>query len=728
MRKALPRVRTNVLAVRIEKMRRDDSEIQARLGYWELLELSRLQPQRFPRVREQYLTELQRAEKDAFIQDAAVTPFSLQLWTQNSDMRFQPMPITEERPFYETLSPSQPRIREEKPIEENDFGPAPAPELSSVGRELSRDQALQLPLDSCLFVSAPPGSGKTHFLLDRLEALIQRGEVRYPAHEVLVLSFTRATVSEILARIEERIARGAPPNLRYVQVRTFDSLATAWLLEDSEPTDLPKGYKARIRFFVATLRGELPPNLKEQLRLVRYLVVDEVQDLAGVRGEMVLELANHVLGQGGGLLALGDPAQAIYDFDNDGGLTGVEFIQRLIALLGTRLKTASFPTYYRYRNPQLKDMVGMLRGCFGEDGLGAPTVDLVRWWTQRTPSRTLDWLQDAAETRPIAVLAHNNLEVAQLYRWARDHQIPVQLKNVANQWPGWLARWVGELDVAKASIGQLRQIWKQRVAERTEITFDEAVDFLKKEGILGRGDVLELEDVRAAVQERSQRRLRPQRGLLITTIHQAKGLEYDTVAVLESGDPNVAGDPSALRRIYVAATRAREEVVRLERDRRVFPRDGRKAPFNHFHRYRSGINEFLLEGIEDTYSLFKLADCPATISPASWERHLKMAQEGWWDCYAGMTGTVEMRWGKRAESTLTVPQLLPADELREDLGQLVRGFGIFPEGIIRAPVLDLVTVAVPPDCHTGGRAGVMLVPWTFGWAQVVDRGDGQYGQ
>lgn len=77
-------------------------------------------------------------------------------------------------------------------------------------------------LDQNILVLAPPGTGKTHTLIERLVSALDRKPHVVDAGELLVLSFTRAAVGEIRERIAKAIADGAPSRLRYVQVRTFD--------------------------------------------------------------------------------------------------------------------------------------------------------------------------------------------------------------------------------------------------------------------------------------------------------------------------------------------------------------------------------------------------------------------------------------------------------------------------------------------------------------------------
>ena len=61
----------------------------------------------------------------------------------------------------------------------------------------------------------------------------------------------------------------------------------------------------------------------------------EIEDLVGVRAELVLALVRRLHANGGAVCLLGDPAQAIYDFQaSDSDITSAEFLNRVQSILG----------------------------------------------------------------------------------------------------------------------------------------------------------------------------------------------------------------------------------------------------------------------------------------------------------------------------------------------------------------------------------------------------------
>jgi len=68
------------------------------------------------------------------------------------------------------------------------------------------------------------------------------------------------------------------------------------------------------------------PHAAETLRKVRWLLVDEIQDLVGVRARLVVLLMRKVLASGGAVSLFGDPAQSIYDFQVQDGWNSARFL------------------------------------------------------------------------------------------------------------------------------------------------------------------------------------------------------------------------------------------------------------------------------------------------------------------------------------------------------------------------------------------------------------------
>lgn len=163
------------------------------------------------------------------------------------------------------------------------------------------------PAERCR-VLAGPGTGKTTTLAGKVAWMAD--VLGMEPESLLVLSFTRKAVAEIRGKVAglTDVETAKAINDR---VRTFDSWCTK-LLEG--PMGMTKEqlrgmrYASRIEEVIQRLIDDASP-----LAGLRHVVVDEYQDLVGVRADLVLQLVDSLPG-GCGVTLLGDPCQAIYDY------------------------------------------------------------------------------------------------------------------------------------------------------------------------------------------------------------------------------------------------------------------------------------------------------------------------------------------------------------------------------------------------------------------------------
>ena len=165
------------------------------------------------------------------------------------------------------------------------------------------------PDTSRLLVTAGAGTGKTLVLVHRLAKLVSQGRLA-AGSEVLLLTFTRAARGELKRRVEEMTGP-----IRFVRATTFDSFVTRQLEEmDPEGPWKTKGYDERIAAFTEILE-RLEENQFPLTKRVRHIFIDEIQDLVGIRANMIKQL---LVQTDCGFTLLGDPAQGIYNFQEEG--------------------------------------------------------------------------------------------------------------------------------------------------------------------------------------------------------------------------------------------------------------------------------------------------------------------------------------------------------------------------------------------------------------------------
>lgn len=428
------------------------------------------------------------------------------------------------------------------------------------------DEQLRLveePADAHLLVTAPAGSGKTLSLIHRLAHLIEEEELE--PSELLVLSFSRAAVGEVRKRL-----RAFGTAATHVDVRTFDSYAT-WLLSEVEP-DGPwqgQGFGARIREATRLINDD--SDAGELVGEIRHLVVDEIQDLVGERAELVLALLGTDLE---GFTLLGDPAQGIYGFQLDDPHQRLEGAARLYAEIRGRFRDdlveVSLMGNFRAREPEAKAALG-----FGDQlgAVDAPFAEIQRGL--RTVLMAGDSLGTIDQAAPIlsrmagstAVLCRSNDEVLLTSRRLHDLDVPHRVQRSAQDRviPSWVGSLYLELDSKQPKKSEALDVLRN-----AHVDPEGCWELLRHITPGRRGETLDL----AAIRQRLIRGDLPDEltqrlpeGLVVSTIHRAKGLEFDQVIVVDPGDAP-ENDPiehaERARLLYVAMTRARDLLIKVK--------------------------------------------------------------------------------------------------------------------------------------------------------------------
>ncbi|WP_313622033.1 UvrD-helicase domain-containing protein [Achromobacter sp.] len=196
-------------------------------------------------------------------------------------------------------------------------GPASAEDASGDAPE-GQDAVLNEPPEARMLVDAGPGTGKTHVACARVSSMIRDG---IPAARIWIISFTRTAVVELRNRIAG--ALDDPSDACAVRIATLDS--HAWALQSGFVSEavLSGSYDQGIAQTLQRIRED--EDVAEYLLRLGHLVIDEAQDIVGVRAELTLAIVD-ALGPECGVTVFADEAQAIYGFtedtppgENDGG-------------------------------------------------------------------------------------------------------------------------------------------------------------------------------------------------------------------------------------------------------------------------------------------------------------------------------------------------------------------------------------------------------------------------
>nr|WP_171397515.1 UvrD-helicase domain-containing protein [Streptomyces asoensis] len=438
---------------------------------------------------------------------------------------------------------------------------------------------VEQPWDARVLVTAGAGAGKTHTLVRRLDALCGHDDPdeALEAAEILVLTFSRAAAREL----RERIARHGE-RARRVRAQTFDAWAYGVLLQahpDGEwgavGFDERIGAAARAIEEGALEAGDAVPPA--------HVVIDEVQDLVGGRRELVETLLDRYQ-DSCGFTVVGDAAQSVYGFqiedlaeraDETGRffdwLRG-SYPDELVELRLTRNFRAVTPEarIALAHGPRLQQVADADEAATAYEELRELLLDPANDLGDLTDPFTLDGLRAFPDT--CAILTRDNRQALVVSGLLHEHGVEHRLRRPLEERP--VPYWVAELLRRTEATGLTEERFRSLLAE-IPLPYEPDATVLwtvlrRAARSAGRG-VLDLERLLRSVADGRfpDEAADPETArIVVSTVHRAKGLEFDRVIVLTP--PTVAElrkqykdelDLSAeARALYVAMTRAREDL------------------------------------------------------------------------------------------------------------------------------------------------------------------------
>ena len=451
-----------------------------------------------------------------------------------------------------------------------------------------------------VLVLAGPGSGKTRVLVHRIAYLIRVR--RENPRGILALAYNRHAAVEIRRRLRELIGDDA----RGVMVFTCHALAMRLVgASFSGRANLLKegDFQEVLRQATSLLRGEgLPSEEADEHRArllagFRWILVDEYQDIGLEQYELISALAGRTIAEEDdrlSLFAVGDDDQNIYAFNG----SSVEFIRRFEADYGAR--PAFLTDNYRSTGHIIESANAVVQPARNRMKAGHPiTIDRHRakepqggGWSERDPvargrvqilpagKNPISQAQIAvAELRRLSDLDSNwkwssCAVVAREWRYldpirslCEIEGIPVELAN--EDFSGFwhlretraLRRWLDERGSRLVRSGELtRWLNRQPAGPWFELLKAAVAEY----DIETSGAETSLDFFLEWLAEWGREFRRRQEGLLLTTAHRAKGLEFDHVIVLDGAWHRIGRgeDRDAPRRLYyVAMTRARQTLT-----------------------------------------------------------------------------------------------------------------------------------------------------------------------
>ena len=463
-----------------------------------------------------------------------------------------------------------------------------------------------------VLVLAGPGSGKTRVLVHRIAYLVRVR--RENPRSILALTYNRHAAVEARRRLEELIGSDA----RGVYTMTCHALAMRILgvsFEEAAANPSHEVFNNILREATQLLRSDesaASVTREQMLGGLHWILVDEYQDIGRPEYELIAALAGRTLAEDDArlnLFAVGDDDQNIYAWKG----ASVRFIRRFAQdyrareeylvenyrssghiidaanrciepaserlkqdhrlRIDSRRKTEPPGGNWARRDDLAKGKVQVLGVAGGQLAQAVAAVEELKRLSVLDP----DW-----QWKRCAVIARNWADLDPVQSACTVHGIPAQSGREEHS-SFWRARetqrLLQTLEAKGTSTIETQDI-RRYCSELAEDPWSRLVAQALEELLLEEDDssVLPITYVRNWLGEWSKEIRRRQHGLLLTSAHRAKGLEFDHVVILD-GRWNVTSngeDAGTPRRLYyVSMTRARETLalMQLEDAGRPDPRD-----------------------------------------------------------------------------------------------------------------------------------------------------------
>lgn len=405
-------------------------------------------------------------------------------------------------------------------------------------------------------VCAGPGSGKTRVLVHKLACLLIEEDVK--SEELLMLTFSRAAATEFAVRLRD-LLKGAA---RFVEIRTFHSFCFDLLgrygsLSESEGVVAEAAEKIRA--------GEV-----EASRIAKtVLVLDEAQDMSASEFDLVEALLEH--NETLRIIAVGDDDQNIYTFR---GASSEHFRKLLTKYEASHHQLLdnfrSTPEVVRLSNEWARQIPNRLKTDAGRAvRQSGGFVRVVSHNTNSVVAPAVEALLKDHPTGRTAVLTRTNSEAREACSRLLARKVPArliqeerhvspalvrELYRVLDYFRRRLAR-DGGANVISDNLWDVMMSHLKKTCSQSAV-YDRCVALLKKfnSSVMGARYLSDLETY-LWESDLDDGREADQETILVSTIHKAKGTEFDNVCLVLGS--RSSDEESYLREVFVGITRAK---------------------------------------------------------------------------------------------------------------------------------------------------------------------------
>ena len=406
----------------------------------------------------------------------------------------------------------------------------------------------------CIVVAAGPGSGKTRVLVHKLASLLLLEDVKH--EQLLMLTFSRAAATEFKQRLMKLIGNAA----HFVEIKTFhsycfDLLGRIGNLEDS------RNVVSKAAEMIC--QGEVEPNKIGKT----VLVIDEAQDMGAEEHALVKALMTN--NEEMRVIAVGDDDQNIYEFrGSDSGYmyrlaqeSGSTFVEMTENYRSARQPVDFANGFLKNIHKRIKStpIISMRK----EKGW----VEVIRYQSEYMYQPLVENLLQHRDKGTSCVLTQTNEEAVILMALLRKHGINSKLIQSMDGLRFWnMAEMRYFLRYINKRIKTpliTEELWEE-AKHNTFSTYDRSLSLMYVKRCVEQFEQTNktkyFSDFKEFVFESSVEDFCDVSGadVVVSTIHKAKGREFDDVYMLISD--NYVKDAHLMRRYYVGITRAKNRL------------------------------------------------------------------------------------------------------------------------------------------------------------------------
>lgn len=406
----------------------------------------------------------------------------------------------------------------------------------------------------CIVVAAGPGSGKTRVLVHKLASLLLLEDVKH--EQLLMLTFSRAAATEFKQRLIELIGNAA----HFVEIKTFHSYCFDLL---GRIGNLEESRNVVSNAAEMICQGEVEPNKIGKT----VLVIDEAQDMGAEEHALVKALMTN--NEEMRVIAVGDDDQNIYEFrGSDSGYmyrlaqeSGSTFVEMTENYRSARQPVDFANRFLKNIHKRIKStpIISMRK----EKGW----VEVIRYQSEYMYQPLVENLLQHRDKGTSCVLTQTNEEAVILMALLRKHGINSKLIQSMDGLRFWnMAEMRYFLRYINKRIKTpliTEELWEE-AKHNTFSTYDRSLSLMYVKRCVEQFEQTNktkyFSDFKEFVFESSVEDFCDVSGadVVVSTIHKAKGREFDDVYMLISD--NYVKDAHLMRRYYVGITRAKNRL------------------------------------------------------------------------------------------------------------------------------------------------------------------------